>query len=351
MKTLIINSYAGSLTIAAQSLGLEVVGSYEDAGYGLEVQKANFTHLNYVAKLPWPTVDLSETMVIAHPPCAAFSQQNTSVAARGLAATKFQCTVRVLEHAFKNKCLALLVESVIPALEGGREVHERLAAEYGYDVYRVLENSITFGLPQWRPRFWAVFVRKGVVPSLKFRYSPHYVSLEELFVDLDPGEPDLKLEADYQAQLGRLPDARLLTGELGFGRLEALLQKAGYEGTGIELAKQYCVGGNFLTHCIRLLKPTGYATTLLFDSWWMLPGLLLRPNHYKAIMGFPPAYRFPGRSAGKFREYLSRGVCPPVATWLAGEVIKNLEGQYDGDRVIKPGETLDLLVGKGAWPK
>lgn len=351
MKTLILNSYAGSLTIAAQSLGLEVVGSYEDAGYGLEVQRENFPHLNYVAKLPWPSADLSETVVLAHPPCAAFSQQNTSASARGKDAEKFQCTIRVLEHAFKNRCLALLVESVIPALEGGREVHESLAAEHGYDVYRVLENSITFGLPQWRPRFWVVFVRKGAVPSLKFRYSPHYVSLEELFADLDPGEPDPKLEADYQAQRARvLPDS-IYDGSEGFGSLPAILKRSGLEGELSLIARSHCVGGNFMSHCLRLLDPTGYATTLLFDSWWMLPNMLLRPNHYKAIMGFPPAYRFPGRSAGKFREYLSRGVCPPVATWLAGEVVKNLEGKYDGDRVIQPGETLDLLVNKNAWPK
>jgi hypothetical protein len=95
-KVLIINSYAGSLTLAAQ--GREVLGSYEDEGYGLEVQRANFPGLTYKSRRSeWPAQDLSGVVVLAHPPCAAFSGQNTSANARGTDAKKFQCTVKAGE--------------------------------------------------------------------------------------------------------------------------------------------------------------------------------------------------------------------------------------------------------------
>ena len=96
MDVLIINSYACSITQACVDEGVEIRGSYEDSGYGIDIQKRNFPSLRYIPKLPWPADDLSNTVVMAHPPCAAFSAQNTSKAARGTDAKKFDCTKRVM---------------------------------------------------------------------------------------------------------------------------------------------------------------------------------------------------------------------------------------------------------------
>src|SRR5215472_17685148 len=140
---LIINSYAGSLTIAATQLGLKIRGSYEDAGFGLRTQRLNFPDLRYVEVLPWPKDDLSKTVVIAHPPCAAFSMQNMSQRQHmGVGTDAFEQHEVVMNYALGHGCRALAIESVLGTLAGGRQVHERLAKRYDYQVHRILQNAV-----------------------------------------------------------------------------------------------------------------------------------------------------------------------------------------------------------------
>jgi hypothetical protein len=360
MKVLIINSYAGSLTLAASQVpGVEIIGSYEDEGYGLSIQKENFPNISYRAKhSDWPVQDLSETIVLAHPPCAAFSQQNASASARGTDAKKFQCTINVLNYAFRHKALALAIESVQPALEGAREVHDRLAEEYGYDTYRILENAVSHGLPQWRPRFWCIFIRKGVTGVFTVQKKTEVRRLSEVIPATEcPVENGMAI--NWLKQVDRLTEAfgsettvKLLGGSLGYGSLPSLIKKndlaPGMDGG--QIAKTYCEMGNFMSHCLRILNPRGFATTLLFDSWWAMDGRPLNPNDYKAIMGFPWSYKFPGKTEPKFREFLSRGVCPPIAKWILDAVIGNVTRRTridDGTTVsIEKGATADFNLNK-----
>src|SRR5207245_375435 len=107
---LIINSYAGSLVLGCKAAGFPIRGSYEDAAFGIEAQKLNFPELNYVDRLPWPEDDLSETVVIAHPPCAPFSIQNSG--RKGIEGDGFECHRNVMKYALENDCKALAIESV-----------------------------------------------------------------------------------------------------------------------------------------------------------------------------------------------------------------------------------------------
>src|SRR6267142_1576382 len=108
---LVINGYAGSLTVAASQLGLEILGSYEDSGHGLEIQRHNFPNLNYVEKYPWPNLNLEGSLVIAHPPCAGFCAQNVNAPSRattrGLDGTYFSQTKSVLEYSLAAKAIAV----------------------------------------------------------------------------------------------------------------------------------------------------------------------------------------------------------------------------------------------------
>ena len=55
MKVLVINSYAGSITLGASSLGCEIVGSYEDKNFFLDAQKANFPDIDFRSyRKDWP---------------------------------------------------------------------------------------------------------------------------------------------------------------------------------------------------------------------------------------------------------------------------------------------------------
>jgi site-specific DNA-cytosine methylase len=367
LKVLSINTYCGSLLVAAQDQ--EVIGSYEDAGYGTDIARQNFPKLRHVARQrDWPSQDLSGVVVLAHPPCAAFSQQNHTEGKTGLDADKFKCTVAVIDYALSNHCAALCVESVIPALEGAREVHDRLAATHGYTVYRVLQNAISFGVAQWRPRFWCVFWPKDGPEHLVLRLQPQYKSVGQVLSEAEPGPIDQTMQNKFNWSVEKLKakgvdperlqewlcpyeeeDAGILA--------EVLCKKLNYPGTMRELAAEYLVGlkpdkpqGGFQTSWLRLLAANKYATTILFDSHFVALGRPLSINEYKACMGFPRDYVFPPKYLKYFREYLSRGVCPPVAEWLLGEVTDNLKGKVrlvDGAAVIGAGETADLRPAKG----
>src|SRR5439155_6327803 len=147
-------------TIGTTAAGLPIRGSYEDAGFGLSLQMVNFPDLEFRATVDdWPDhQDLRRTIVLAHPPCSAFSRQ-TPKGRTGIQSDAFACTKRVLSYAMRRGAVAIAIESVQPALEGAKAVHDGYARRHGYHLYRVLQNAISFGVPQWRPRFWAVFVR------------------------------------------------------------------------------------------------------------------------------------------------------------------------------------------------
>lgn len=358
---LVINSYAGSLVMAAQQEGHPIVGSLEDAGYGLPIQRENFPQLSYHPTMAsWPTRSLKDHVVLAHPPCAAFSNQNNSVAAQGVDAKKFQCTVAALGYALGHRADAVCVESVTPALEGAREVHDQLARQYRYDLYRVLQNAATFNLAQWRPRFWAIFVRRGLLRKrqLTLSHDPEVRLVRDVVAVKGPRTLDNRMLDQTTRQvakltklLGRSVTATVLHGEdhgLAFmvaGRAEGLSRD------GLALKEKYGYPGRgFNSSHMRIIHHLGFATTLLYDAWWWdrQAGLLSR-EEYLDIMGFPRTYRFPENLQHRFREFLSRGVCPPVARWVLNQVTQNLEGKVRGTRVgklavLKPGETANFLV-------
>jgi site-specific DNA-cytosine methylase len=344
LPVLIINSYAGSLTLAAHQERHPVVGSYEDAGYGLAIQRVNFPKLDYrETTATWPQrQDLSGTLVIAHPPCAAFSQQNTTKAARGLDAPKFQQTKAVIEYALRNRCAGLAVESVCGALEGARTVHNELAARYGYAVFRMLQNAVSFGVPQWRERFWAIFLPRSV-GALRFDWVPRHVSLRDIYQEKGTlHEYDV---VRFERQLKKVAEAtdakwarQLFCGRHGLGSIVRPLQREltwrgrpapAYRGHAAgslcATSQAWCCSERkdstttFLCRVMRLVDPDGVAGAVLGDAWWVWPGMEARTfyeEEYKAVMGFPPDYDMSVVRSRLIRTYLSRGVCPPVARWV-----------------------------------
>src|SRR5262245_39403415 len=133
MRTLIVNTYAGSLLLGADRIpGARIIGSYEDSGFGSWCTKTNqnlFTQLepefrfidDYAA---WPDQDLSDVNLIAHPPCAAFSNQNRSKTKRGVNTDAFACTEKVLRYGMTNNAASISIESVMGALKGAWEVYD-----------------------------------------------------------------------------------------------------------------------------------------------------------------------------------------------------------------------------------
>jgi len=386
---LIINSYAGSLTIAAHQERHPVIGSYEDASYGLEIQRANFPKLDYRSTVEeWPQrQDLRDVLVIAHPPCSAFSRQNITKAARGCDAAKFQQTVRVINYALGNRCAALAVESVPGALEGARDCHNDLAASHGYTAHRVLQNATAFGVPQHRPRFWCVFLPRGRhqglwLPSL----TASRVTLRD--IRMDRGTPFAHDETRYERQrryLARAVDARfarrLLAGELGHGSIVRELQRelarrgrpapayqsrsgnVHEEGSRCATARAWCCSEHanstttFLCRVLRVVDPDDVAGVVLAYAWWAWPQMGSAParsfyqEEYMAVMGFPAAYDFSAVRPRLVRTFLSRGVCPPVARWVLRAMQQTVtSGRRGGARgtLCPAGATVDFRAGAPA---
>lgn len=376
---LIINSYAGSLTVGAHAAKFDVRGSYEDSGYGLVVQRENFPKLDYrPTYADWPKrQDLSSTIVLAHPPCSAFSQMTPRYMEgqleklHGTGSGAFQCTISVLDYSMRNKAVAVCVESVPKALEGARGVHEAFAKKHGYDLYRVMQNAATFGAPQYRTRFWAIFVRRGATkgfalqaPQVPVRRVEDIVHPNGTAIERDEeqyAEQVVRLSARWDRKFAR----EALQGKWGYGPLAAILMrrlkqdgelmdvkvpvmKTGREydaGSQNAVSKAFCLRGPFFTNILRVLDPKALAPTLLGCSWWALPGRTLNMEEYKLIMGFPADYKFPPKSLRKFREYLSKGVCPPVAKWVLEQTAANLMGRAGRGQQVEPGGTHDITPG------
>lgn len=382
MRTLIINSYAGSLTLGASAAGAEIIGSYEDNGFGLDIQRANFPRLNFVDQYKdWPHRDLSDTVVLAHPPCSAFSVQNSSAAARGIGSAAFSCTIKVLNYTMnprnhKHRAAAIAIESVMGALGGAWDVHDAFAREYGYDVYRVTKNSLLFGVPQWRDRFWVVFVRKGLgAREMTWGLTPTLRTIDQVITPVNTGPAPYDCDRDLMRLHRRLSgrgsrhsrehgcDEMTCANEAHWKR-DTRFEKTKFTPKQLALLfstkrdpadfhsrvsgvsvdrimhkhlfpkrKLGVVTKNLVTlftsQQLHYLNPAGYAPVLLGSSWWYLDGRNVTERGYKAAMGFPLNYAFPepGGYRRQMRMYLSKGVCPPVAQWVWTNVVDHISGR------------------------
>jgi site-specific DNA-cytosine methylase len=380
LKVLAINTFAGSILQGASDFGADIIGSYEDKGYMQPVAQANFPNVEHIGKRKdWPDRDLSETIVVAHPPCSAFSVQTTSKSAKGIDAAAFFCTTQVLEYALKNKALAVCVESVIGALPGAWVVHEKFAREHGYHCYRLLENGCMFGA-QWRERFWAVWIRKGAgnegqSDDWSISLTPKFQVVEDVLTGHEdgPSPPGLDLA------LTRLKEK--LTGELKLtnDQMEFLFDPREHKTTWIiEVLyenffkhpthpltedKWYLhqdIGG-FSTSVMKYLDPRGTAPVLLADSFWYYNGRVLSEAGYKRLMGFPSDYKFPIVDRKDYRntmrQCLSKGVMPPIVTWLLDQLGAHLgmhEKKYESNRpsyqlTCRPEHIVDFRIRKEDW--
>jgi site-specific DNA-cytosine methylase len=375
IKTLVVNTYAGSLILGARALpDAEIIGSFEDVGYGSAMPKANFPHLRFVDHVrDWPDEDLSDVIVLAHPPCAAFSQQNISASKRGVNTAAFDCTRKVMRYCFGNGCAALAVESVVGAMAGGWDVHDHFAEAGGYHVYRVLKNSILLGVPQYRERFWIVFVRKDLAdPRMVWVLSPRLVTIQHCFDELRRAGcgdvPVRGLARSVDKQVARVvkesglseDDARAaLNPSLTYRRTSyaRILQARHFpDMTHHQVCKKYVSA--FSSAQPSFLAPGGWAPVLLGSSLWLYGGVTASEEQYKSVMGFPPDYVFPEKERPHLRTYLSKGVCPPVATWILDNVAGHLGYQHRqseftrADRAFvkacAPGHVVSFRPGKQA---
>lgn len=369
MRVLSMNTYGGSLLIGASRRSDEIIASMEDANYGIAIQQANFPQLNYYPKQDsWPTtMDLRDTVVIAHPPCAAFSSQNRGRACmRGIDAPKVKCTAAVLHYAMGNQSPVIAVECVPKGLEGRRALDEEFSQHYGYEVYRIMVNAALLGVPQFRPRFWAIFAKKGLLKNGEMNLTLPMTNKTVGSVVASSAIGPLtdipwvkKVTAQQLERLRLVMSAGEIAGYLTTMKgsvVRTLPQYLKYDKAD-ELRAAYAMGHNFTSHSMVMLPDEALAPTLLAGSWWFSVSQqrALYAEEYKEIMDFPRDYIFPGDYyLNRCREYLSRGVAPATATWILDMIESNTskpivyEGQIAMERSIKHGEIADFRLSRKA---
>jgi site-specific DNA-cytosine methylase len=350
LKVLSINTYGGSLLLAAKLAKMEVVASLEDCGFGSDIQALNFPDVPLVRDIKdWPTKlpggqKWKDTIVIAHPPCAAFSIQNNATAntsKQGLDAPSFQCHVNVCNYALGNGAAALAIESV-PGVLTAKSIYEELASKYKYSVFFVMQNAVSFGVPQWRQRVWTLFLKKK---SIGVELRPKYKTLEAVVkhdgIPIEMPTRERKVTDAVLAKLNQPLDE--LKGRFCDVTAKAFGLKT--EEAWHDWIKNKMHGTGYKSVYPYFADPSGFSLTILFNSVWYMYGKMLTDKDMCRIMGFPPNYKW-GRRAKQYRTYLSKGVCPPVAAWVLQQLRANLEGPIPTQHSIKHGEVLDLCPKK-----
>ena len=317
---LLINSYAGSLNIAAHAVGAKIVGSYEDCGFGLSAQQLNYPGLDYRATTAdWPRrPDLAGCVVIAHPPCAAFSVINSSYGKdiRGVKANSFQPHKVVMRYALGAGCDGLAIESV-PGVLRAASVYLDYARRYRYNAFFVKLNSVTFGCPQWRPRVWILFSRE---PALAVDYTPNVQPLSTVM--RVKGTPDFNT-IFYQKTIAALAKITRVSENEAYetlysGERIATVRKIVQDTYGEKIHERWlqACGSFFDMHYPRVVSSERWATTILHSTFFVCHGRPLFVEEYEGIMGFPRDWRWPDKLRRSYKLYLSKGVCPPVAAWV-----------------------------------
>jgi hypothetical protein len=295
-QVLCLHSGAGGQLIAALFLGYPVVGSYEPVKpAALKLQRVNFPQVHYSTE--WPSFeDLHGTIVLAR--CAYSRQKPTMLTYK-----------RTMVCALQAQCDALAIESKPSTMEGLRLLHDNAGARWGYHVYRIRTNYCTHYLPQWRPRFWIVFMRK----DLRDNFVVHHLPLKMIL----------------REALDRTPDAEPL-------RSRGIDRMVGISGLAPALAPQ---------------------TNLIFGH----NGRALSLMEYQRICGYPDNYVWPQRAARIIRKALNDSIAPPVAMWLLDLIERNIHhprslyyvGRGENLRAeafwLQPGWRADLCPSRELW--
>jgi len=351
MNALIINTYGGSLLLGARQAKVNVVATMEDSKFGSDLQALNFPKIpRYESRTDWPekfAVPWRDIDVVAHPPCSAFSTMNysnTKSLTRGTGTSAFACHQSVIDYALGRKARTLTIESVMGAYEGAHDVYEENAVKYGYSVSYIMLNSASFGVPQWRERVWVVFHKLGKRAPFRVELKPEYVAVKDV---LEPNGTSFDFFGNGVLKTAWAKARPLLKQKHTAGTITSVLGKM-RDQTREDVIRDF----GFFTYINAnpvVLDRNGFSPVLLQGSIFCDGGRTLTIEEYCAIMGFPRDYKW-GKQLRKFRMYLSKGVCPPVAAWIMKTVDRNASG-WTGKHTHEEadfGGVIDLRVKKSA---
>jgi site-specific DNA-cytosine methylase len=365
-NVLVVNTYGGSLLLGARAAKANVIATLEDVGFGSDLQALNFPKIpRYEKRADWPEkfgmMKWRDIDVVAHPPCSAFSPMNYSnqkSLTRGTGTSAFACHQSVIDYALSHKARTLTIESVTGAYEGAHEIYEENAEKYSYRVNYIMINSASCGVPQWRERVWVVYHQLPKRTAFRVDMRPKYVTVKSI-IDATGTSADFILGgANAQMRKAWNDIRRSVRSSWPTGNVVAVLSKVH------DMPREDVVAKfNFFSYMNAnpvLLDRDGFTPVVLQGGVLCDGDRVLTVEEHCAVMGFPRDYKW-GRQLRKFRMYLSKGVCPPVATWIMKMVDKNASGwtgpsthsenDFGGVIDLRPKKQEALALANGRpWP-
>ena len=326
MKPTALGAYifAGGFTLGVKR-HFDILGHLEESMYGVRSSiRANPGLEVHVKEQYWPLEKYAGTVdfLYCNPPCAPFSQAGATMK-HGGDGWKIDPRLRCWRNCFVAfeaiQPRVFAIESVTRALTAARPFVDELATmahEMGYAVTHLMVDAKNHGMAQKRKRYF--FVAHNVDIDFAAPVSPR-PTVGELIKDVrDPGYIPPWKDKSHEVLLPFLQPGesfRAMWEQFNDTEGRALNAQGGV--TGRPRIFIHRVDANGLIGTI-----TGDYFVHPYEDRFM--GI----NELKVLNGFPEDYWFEGNPKGHF-SLLSRGVCPPVAEWLAKNV-------YDGVVADRP---------------
>lgn len=320
--------FAGGFTLGV-SKHFRVIAHLESGRYGVQSAKANFPdsaiHTNPAT---WPIRDLKRENVrlrYCNPPCALFSQAGATMrkGADGWKTDPRQKCWRECFLAFEGLFPDVFVlESVVRAYTAGKEFVEQFtdwAKAYGYAVTHVFVDAQNHGMAQRRKRYFLVVHRIHV--SFARPNQPRKTAGEVLATVSDPGYMTPIQDPEHARLIRELP-------------IKTPLRRL-WERDHPEHTWEYTQNGvkgrpRLFIHRVDANDVLG----TIAGDYFIHPteDRFLGMNELKVLNGFPIDYQLEG-SPQYHASLICRGVCPPVAEWLA----ENIRYAIERNEPVTPG--------------
>jgi site-specific DNA-cytosine methylase len=319
--------FAGGFTLGVERY-FQVLMHLEENNYGVATFRHNRPRIPvYIGHDDFPMDKLDGVdFLYGNPPCAAWSvagYTKTRGPDKWKTDERVGCTERFFGLLKTVRPKMWVWESVTQAFSKGLSFVmglTREAAKLGYSVSFLLHDAQWFGLPQVRKRFFMVVHQvafRPIVPSFKAPPTP----LEVLKGAVKGGEPcwgksgtEKRWTADLIKDIE--PGTRIRN------HWEAL--KKGSEDTWERNANGTIKGRPSFGHCrLPLDRPGG--AIVGYGLIHPTEHRFISTEEMQVLSGFPCDYHFTPRGSSARMSEIARGVCPPVAAWLARSVLAALE--------------------------
>lgn len=311
--------FAGGFTLGVRAAGFRIVCHLEEGRFGADTVRRNMPDVTlYQDPRLWPVERLRDRtdLVFCNPPCSPWS---TAGIVRGQT-TEQQCDWRAHPACRHTASAFSLLRELRPRVwvtESVRQVYTRggemlssmsdEALSLGYDVHDLYVEAKDFGVPQHRKRYFMVCSRVEI--DWRMPVQDEEPTVYGALADAD----------DVDDMVGATPKS-----------VEAIIDLIGQGENARMVWDREAKAGR----APRSARPAFIYDRMAGDrSSYTLLGSpnklhpdedrILSTNETRALCGFPRSYRIVGPVNQRYAQ-LGKGVCPPVARWLAGEVARSL---------------------------